>query len=373
MRRPLIGSLAVLGVFGAGLVGVGWYYTGELEERAFTVERGPEEFPITVSALGDGVITMVLPGGTNPEDSPGTMGLEWAAGASIVGPVTTADGRETVRPVIGASSPRVGEMVRLDKFVFAGDPESAFAIEFAEVTFPAPLGELGAWFVDGDGNTWVIFVHGKGSDRREALRVLPVMVEADLPALIIDYRNDEGTPLDPSTNYQYGLTEWEDVEAAVRYAVLKGAGDVLLVGYSMGGGIISSFLERSVLADRVSAVVFDSPMLDFSATVDLGARNRGIPGFVTAVAKFMAGRRLGIDWDALDYLSRADGYEVPILLFHSEADGRVPVSISDELAEVRSDVVTYERYESAGHVVGWNVDRERYEQAVREFLTRLAG
>ncbi len=374
MRRLLLFGLpAALMVIISVVGGVGWYYTGELEKGAFIVEHAPEEFPITVSAAGNGTITLELPEATAPEDSPGMMGITWIDGSSMVGPIISTDGQVTVRTLVGAASPEVGEMIRFDKFVFAENPAVAYGTEFAEVSFPAPLGSLGAWFIDGEANTWAIFVHGMGSTRREALRMLPVMVEAGLPALIVDYRNDTGAPADPSAYYQYGLTEWEDLEGAVRYAINGGANDVLLVGYSMGGAIVVNFLLQSDLADNVSAIVLDSPMLDFSATVDLGGKNRGIPGFVTAVAKVIAGWRLGVDWSGLDYVNRADDIDVPILLFHSEDDGRVPVSISDELADDRPDIVTYERYETAAHVGEWNVDRSRYEEAVGRFVSRVTN
>jgi hypothetical protein len=109
-------------------------------------------------------------------------------------------------------------------------------------------------------------------------------------------------------------------------------------------------------------------MLDFGATIDLDARQRGLPGFLTTLAKRIAGFRFDIGWSDLNYLSRADELAVPVLLFHGEADETVPVKTSDALAESRPDIVTYERVEGAGHVRSWNVDPEAYEAAVRDFL-----
>ena len=64
-------------------------------------------------------------------------------------------------------------------------------------------------------------------------------------------------------------------------------------------------------------------------------------------------------------------FQAPILLFHGDADRTVPVATSDRLAEVLPHLVTYVRIPGAGHVQGWNVDRERYVAAVRTFLTRV--
>ena len=49
----------------------------------------------------------------------------------------------------------------------------------------------------------------------------------------------------------------------------------MLVGYSMGGAMVAEFMGRSALADSVAGVVLDSPVLDWSAVVALGARKEG--------------------------------------------------------------------------------------------------
>jgi pimeloyl-ACP methyl ester carboxylesterase len=90
------------------------------------------------------------------------------------------------------------------------------------------------------------------------------------------------------------------------------------------------------------------------------------------VAKGIAGLRFDLDWGQLDYLDRAGGLATPMLVFHQDGDPTVPVAISEELAASRPDLVTFERFGGDGHVQAWNVDRARYERAVRAFLDRVA-
>ena len=85
----------------------------------------------------------------------------------------------------------------------------------------------------------------------------------------------------------------------------------------------------------------------------------------------MATLRSGVDWDALDYLKDADRLEVPIPLIHGAGDTLVPKYTSDELAELRPDLVTYSVYADTPHASAWNVNPERYEWELREFLLRV--
>ena len=100
-------------------------------------------------------------------------------------------------------------------------------------------------------------------------------------------------------------------------------------------------IDLRPLVDRVVGIIWDSPMLDFEATVDLAADRRNLPGFLTAVAKRITGYRFDVDWGELDYLKRTGDIPAPVLLFHGAADEKVPVSVSTTLAERLPDLVTY--------------------------------
>lgn len=276
------------------------------------------------------------------------------------------------------SAAGTGDLADLDVNAYPEDPLRAHGIEFADVSYRSDLGVNPAWLMEGTGSTWVLLVHGSGLTRRDALRPLPLIVEAGFQALVITYRNHPEAPADPSGRLHYGLTEWRDLEAAVEYVLAEGAEDVVLIGYSMGGGVVASFLYDSPLAERVRGVVLDAPMLDLGAAVDLGAENRSlpliglpIPDTLTATAKWIAGVRYDLEWGRLDYLDEANGIDVPILLFHGAEDDIVPVETSDALAELRPGLVTYHRVDDAKHLESWNLDRSRYEQLLIDFLAGL--
>jgi fermentation-respiration switch protein FrsA (DUF1100 family) len=129
-----------------------------------------------------------------------------------------------------------------------------------------------------------------------------------------------------------------------------------------------NFLYRSPLAKKVTGVVLDSPVLDLSATIDFGGRQLDIPGPFVRLGQFIAGLRFEIDWKALDYLGRAHMLLAPILLFHGDADGIIPVETSDLLAKERPGIVTYHRVPNATHIRSWNMNPPAYETAVLAFL-----
>jgi uncharacterized protein len=304
----------------------------------------------------------------------GLWGLDWDGGHARVGDILELGEDSVVRaftPVSGQV--HAGERVRLDAAVYEGDPLSALGLAFERVTFPSELGPLGAWRLPGASSTWAILVHGKGANREEMLRYLPTFHAADLPTLVIDYRNDEDEPVSASGTYDYGQSEWKDVESAVGYALGEGAEHLILFGQSMGGGIVVNFLYRSDLSDRVSAMVLDAPVLDFGDVIDFGAERRNLPRAITSIGKTVAAWRFGFSWRARDYLRRADELNVPILLFHGDADRLVHVRTSDALARMRPDIVTYVRVPGATHARSWNMDPDGFETALADFLSRVTG
>ena len=376
LRRVLIAALVLLVIGAAGMGGMGWYYAGEIEEGALAVDRSPETYDLTVKAVAEGSVTLAVTDDTDLEHGDwrqdGVWGLEWDGGYAQVGRIVELTDSEVVRSLTPLSGiPPTGQAARLDTFAFDGDPRSALGIPFDEVTFTSDGAELPAWRIAGSDDTWAILVHGKGSSREETLRMLPLVVDAGMPALAITYRNDEGAPASKTGFYDYGASEWRDLEAAVQYALGQGAKDVVLVGYSMGGGIVASFMYNSDAAGNVARIVLDSPMLAFADVIDYGAERRGLPGILTWAGKTVASVRYGLDWDGLDYLGRSDNLKVPVLLFHGDADRTVHIRTSERLAAANPDMVTYVHVAGATHVRSWNVDRPAYEAAVASFLEEV--
>jgi pimeloyl-ACP methyl ester carboxylesterase len=336
-------------------------------------DRAPEPLNLRVAEVGAESVTLepAAKGAAADAQSPGRYLLQGARGYGFLGPVTSTQQVATVRGFVpGSGELRNGDHARLDSFAFPADPAVAHGLAFDEVSFEAPLGELAAWHVPGRTNAWAIMTHGKGANRRETLRMLPALHAAGMNCLAITYRNDEGAPSATDGRYSFGRDEWPDLEAAVQYALDHGASHLVLVGYSMGGAITLSFMQNSKLASRVTALILDAPMTQFERTVEHGAGEAGLPVWFLAISNKVAAHWYGFRWADFDYQPAFRGLQVPVLLFHGDADRTVPVALSDYLADVRRDIVTYERVARAGHVRSWNVDPARYEDAVTTFVRR---
>jgi len=353
-----------------------WIYTEILKNEVLELSWGDDPLDLRVSALCDGSVTLEPATGKESRDwkSSGVFGLEWPGGYGQVGEIKAmGDGQVEREFVLLKGTLGVGDTVRLDSFALPDDPQVAHGIAFDEVTFASELGDLPAWFVEGSRDTWAIFVHGKGANRREALRMLPTVVDAGLSALVITYRNDEGVQENHDRHYRYGATEWKDLRAAVDYAVERGAKRLVLIGYSMGGAIVTNYMLQTRPGELVLGVIMDSPALNLSAIIEQESRSRGVPWLAARFGRLAIGWRSNLEWPLLNYLSRVNELDVPILLFHGDRDQTVFVETSDAFAEARSDVVTYVRATDVDHVRSWNADREGYEAAVREFLARVVG
>ena len=359
MRR--LWALALVAAILIGLGAVGWISSDQI----LGPDRPPGKTGQRVLAHTDSTITLAS---TPKARRPGHWAISWPGGFGRIGPLIASDsGRVITRFEIASGSPPETTS-RLAGFAPDADPRTWLGIEFENVTIPARIGPLPAWWNPGRDSTWVLFVHGRAATRAEVLRMLPAYRALDLPCLILSYRNDTGAPLVDSGRYRLGATEWEDLEDAVRYARTRGARDVVLVGCSMGGGIVAQFLRRSSDRSFVRAAVLDAPALDWNAVLARAAQKHQVPGAITALGKWVASLRSGLSFSELDLAAHASAFSTPMLVVHGEADDVVPIAVSERFAAALPGLVTFRAFAGAGHVESANVDPQRYVATIDAWL-----
>ena len=264
-----------------------------------------------------------------------------------------------------------GTKVAIDSKVWSGDPRQALGMPFAEVEVPGELGKMPAWRVGPRSKTWAIVVHGINDDPRVGLRVLPELSRAGLTSLLITYREDLGAPASPDGLHHMGLTEWRDLEAAARYSLAHGAERLVLIGYSMGGSLVTQFMQHSPLAGHVAGLVLDAPALDWQRILSYHASEMGLPGIAAKPVEWAIGTRIDADWGDLDALAHPQALRLPILLFHGTEDQVVPIATSEDLAAELPRWVTFYRVPEADHVEAWNVDPRLYERRLAAFMRQI--
>lgn len=375
-----VGAIVVVGVlvfYGAG----GWYFSNELIADGFSATSSDSSMGVRVAGVASDTIDL-----EDIDDSDdnlyrdGVFGLAWEGGYARVADVLDESGGHVTRSFSAdfGPAPVISEMVDVEAAAFPSDPGAAFGLDWENVIVESPVGELEAWLVPGDPDNWVVHIHGKGAARTEALRAVGPVAEAGYTQLVVTYRNDEGGPADPSGFYQYGVTEWEDLAAAVDLAVAEGADRVVLYGYSTGAAIALAYLERTPTNPVVGAV-FDSPNIDFAATVDFNASLRTlpftdfeVPQSLAWVARMITAMRIGIDWDQINYVERSSGLTIPVLVFHGEDDTTVPIEISERFERVAPEAELV-AVAGAAHVQSWNVDPAAYEAKLLETIEQMTS
>lgn len=363
----IVAAVAVVVLLIAAAIGGSWYFSSLL----LVPDHSDGPFDVEVREVGPGRV--VLP---RSEDTlrPGLYGLDWEGGHAILGRVL-ASGDDSVTRAVRDVRGRLeaGTDTSLDPTVWEGNPRQARGLPFESVRYPDELGPMPAWQIGRGSGTWAIFVHGHDGTPTAGLRIAPTLRRSGLPTLLITYRNDRGAPPADDGLIHLGMTEWRDLEAAVQFAIEGGARRLVLIGYSMGGSIVTQFMERSPLARRVSGLVLDAPALSWKPILDLQARDRGLPELFTVPVEWMVGLRIDINWERLDALRHTADLQLPILLFHGTEDQTVPISTSEALARELPREVTFHRVPEAGHTESWNVDPARYQARLRAFLSRIGA
>ena len=240
------------------------------------------------------------------------------------------------------------------------------------------VGPCPAWlFPAGDGDVWVIQIHGRGTTRSECLRAVPVFTTLGITTLVVSYRNDGEAPRSRSGTYGLGSTEWRDVDAAVAFARRRGARRVLLMGWSMGGAIALQVSLNSAHRDLIVGLVLESPVIDWRIVLDYQAKMMHVPTAVTGLAiealqhdwaNPVTRSGAAIPFDRLDVVARAAELRHPMLILHSDDDGFVPSDASHDLVVARPDLVELQVFEVARHTKLWNYDQQRWTDSIRAWL-----
>lgn len=387
------------------LLAVGWYFSGLIYETGLNPDFndaenvGTAEDRVIVDTISSDRITLnVEEEQWGPLLENGVYGIIGQNGDAIVGSIISTNGNIIERELLQINGTIVsGDRISASGLIRQDDsggykilgssgwsgqatdgvytPESVSGIGYKDIFYESNVGSFPAYLTSNGENGIVIFVHGfRGNYAREVFSLMRAkdLAELGYRSMVIAYRNDRGLPKDPSGIYQYGVTEWEDIDAAVDEA-RKYNENIVLFGISGGGGPVSSWIENSNDLSKVSGIIYEAPVISFWESVEVNgaARFPWLPEALFSYFKIVTELRYDVDFDSMDFREAVIKSSIPTLLFHGDDDEWVPVEMSDLIAESRDTNFTYIRYENVGHVTSWNADPDNYVYQLSQFLGGL--
>ncbi|MDA7851034.1 alpha/beta hydrolase [Acidimicrobiia bacterium] len=396
-----------LGIFLAiALLGIGWYFSGLIYESGLNPEFtetesvGTAEDRVVVDSITSKSIKLNV-----EEEQWGVMlengiyGIIGQNGDAVIGKILNTNGNIIERELLQINGSLVtGDRIAGSAGLLLDDntgiykilgtsgwsgqatqgvytPKSVVNIEYEDIFYQSDIGQFPAYLTSSGDDGVVIFVHGfRGDYSREVFAQLRAkdLMDMGFRSMIISYRNDRGLPKDPSGIFQYGVSEWKDIDAAIDEA-RKISENVVLWGISGGGGPVSSWIQNTDDISKVSGIIYEAPVISFWESVEVNgaARFPWLPQGLFSYFKIVTELRYGVDFDSMDFRDAVINSDIPVLLFHGDDDEWVPVEMSDLIAESRNKNFTYIRSENVGHVTSWNADPENYVLQMSEFLSSL--
>ena len=400
-----LGYLLIILIF-IILGGAGWFFSGVTYEVGLnpefenTAEVGVAEDRVIIEDLSEKTISLNVQEemwGVMLED--GIYGVLGENGSAVVSSILSLEGDIITREILQINGElKIGERVSSSsllkiengKYSILGTndyegidesgkytPKSVSDTDYEYIEYESDLGMFPAYLTSEGETGVVIFVHGfRGAFERDFTAMLraPDFGNLGYRSMIISYRNDANAPKDPSGLYQYGVTEWIDLDNAIKYVEQNINPDrIVLWGTSGGGGPVTSWLQNNPDSDRVDGIIFEAPVISFWESVEVNGKARYpfIPELFFPYIKLFTEIRYGVDFDTMDFRDALVTSEVPVLLFHGDDDEWVPVDMSDYIADNRRTNFTYIRMSNVGHVTSWNADPVRYIFEIEKFLKSL--
>src|SRR5699024_4934461 len=269
---------------------------------------------------------------------------------------------------------RVGDRASWSGIYYATPADAG--LNARDITITTPAGPCPAWRIDGDPSTWAIHIHGLGSTRAGTLRGTQAATELGYSSLLVTYRNTTEGPRVGTGRSTLGHAETADVDEAIGYAVRRGAERIVLFGWSMGAAITLQLAARTRHDGLITALVLDSPVLDWAETIKANCSRSGLPASAGLLAvpwltlgppAIMVGLPEPIPLRRFDWITRAAELATPTLILHGTNDSSAPIRLSKALRERRPELVTLETFD-ADHTLAWNSDPERWRAVVSGWL-----
>ena len=171
----------------------------------------------------------------------------------------------------------------------------------------------------------------------------------------------------------FGIQERKDLQNWINYGLERFGPDkkIILYGVSMGGATVL-MASGEALPSNVKGIVADCPYaVPEQIIADVGKKMHYPAAFTRPFSRLGARIFGGFDLNETDAIRAVKKTNIPILIIHGEEDRFVPASMSKQIHTANPTMVHYVTFPGAGHAMSYLVDKERYWNVVKEFMTEV--
>lgn len=215
----------------------------------------------------------------------------------------------------------------------------------------------------------VVFAHGYSVNRANMLKYAPIFEDCGCAMALYDHR---GHGESDDAHGSGGYHEATDLISVSEYLAKETDlthDKIGWYGESWGGATVILAADRA--ATKPAWVVSESSYADWeSAVMERGVKDYGSVLNLLAPGAFTwTGFRAGVDFDEVSPVKVVANLEVPLLIFHSQADTLTYPIQGDQLAAAaKPELTTFHSLDwGAWHAHNIIWDREQYTQMVLDF------
>ena len=185
--------------------------------------------------------------------------------------------------------------------------------------------------------------------------------------IIVDQRasgNSEGKVI------TFGIKESKDCVSWVKYAVERFGKDtpIYIGGISMGGTTVMMACGDKELPDNVVSAVADCGFASAKNVINIFIERLNLPSKIFYPFVRLGGILFaGVDVEKQTALNAVKNSKVPIIFFHGESDGVVPVEDSMDCFNACPTKKHLVLYPNTGHGMCYLIDKERYIKEIENF------
>ncbi|MBD8500574.1 alpha/beta hydrolase [Paenibacillus arenosi] len=218
----------------------------------------------------------------------------------------------------------------------------------------------------------MIFVHGYTGALPWSSQFVDMFAQVGFNALLIDQRSHGNSEGEYAT---FGHMEKYDVQAWVDWVVRRNGDDSIigLHGQSLGGGTVLEYV--AIHRPQVRFIVADCPYSDLTELIrhQVVTLNRAPAWPLMPLIDRLLKRKAAFEMNDVSPIRAIAQSKLPILFIHGAADIFVPTKMSEDLYAVKPEPKELLLVDKATHGVSHCREREVYQKAVIDFVTRYVG